>query len=67
MNAILLCLLSADDGILRAARLLREGDADGWRRMAWAASLDEAVAAARRGKRPLMVFSHEGNIDTGRC
>ena len=65
---LLCCLPCADDaGIRRAARDLREGDTDAWRRIAWEPTLGSAIERAGREKRPLFVFSHEGNIDTGRC
>ena len=65
---LLCCLPSADDAaIRRAARDLREGDTDAWRRIPWEPTLGAAITQAAKEKRPLFVFSHEGNIDTGRC
>jgi hypothetical protein len=49
------------------AKRLRDSDTEGWRRIPWAASLLEAADAARREGRPMFVFTHDGNIDTGRC
>jgi hypothetical protein len=49
------------------ARRLRDSDTDAWRRVPWAASLTAAADAARREGRPMFVFTHDGNIDTGRC
>ena len=46
---------------------LRAGDTDAWRKIPWSKSLTSAASAARDEGRPLFVFSHEGNIDTGRC
>ena len=49
------------------AKRLRDGDTDGWRRIPWERSLLDAADAARREGRPMFVFTHDGNIDTGRC
>lgn len=46
---------------------IRKSDTDAWRQIPWTATLLDAVKAAEKEKRPLFVFSHEGNIDTGRC
>lgn len=46
---------------------IQQGDATAWRRIPWAASLSDARQAARRENRPVFLFSHDGNIDTGRC
>jgi hypothetical protein len=42
-------------------------DTDAWRRIPWTATLLDAARAAGKEARPMFVFSHEGNIDTGRC
>src|SRR5262249_2366190 len=46
---------------------IRASDTEDWRRIPWTRSLLDAAAAARKEGRPMFVFSHEGNIDTGRC
>ncbi len=46
---------------------IRKSDTDDWRRIPWSATVPEAVRLARREGRPLFLFSHDGNIDTGRC
>ena len=33
----------------------------------WAGSLVQAVKVSQQTRRPLFVFFHNGNIDTGRC
>ena len=53
--------------VVKQADRLRAGDTDDWRKIPWAKSLTSAASAARDEGRPLFVFSHEGNIDTGRC
>jgi hypothetical protein len=49
------------------AKRLRDSDTEGWRRIPWEPSLMDAARAARREGRPMFVFTHDGNIDTGRC
>ena len=53
--------------IAKQADRLRAGDTDAWRKIPWAKSLSSAASAARAEDRLMFVFSHEGNIDTGRC
>lgn len=69
MLLLLLALLAgaSDDDVRKQAAALRDGDTDAWRRVPWARSLPDAVTTAKREGRPLFLFSHEGNIDTGRC
>jgi hypothetical protein len=56
-----------EDWVHRRVRAINASDTEAWRRIPWAASLTAAAAAAKKEGRPLFVFSHEGNIDTGRC
>lgn len=53
--------------VLKEARRIRTSDNEAWRRVPWAATLADAGKAAKAEGRPMFVFSHEGNIDTGRC
>src|SRR5205807_222712 len=46
-------------------RRLRDSDANAWKRVPWTASLPEARNASRAEGRPLLLFSYEGNIETG--
>ena len=72
----LLCLALAlsvpaaerDEGwVRRRVEAIRKSDTDAWRRIPWCAALTAADRQARREGRPLFVFTHDGNIDTGRC
>jgi hypothetical protein len=57
-----------DEGwVRRRVREVRGSDTAAWRKVPWAASLREARAASRREGQPLFLFTHDGNIDTGRC
>jgi hypothetical protein len=38
-----------------------------WRSIPWAPSLVAACKAAKRERRLVFVFTHDGNINTGRC
>ena len=53
--------------VAKQAARLRAGDTDAWRKIPWAKSLSVAASTAGDEERLLFVFSHEGNIDTGRC
>ncbi|MFQ3593320.1 MAG: hypothetical protein SNJ82_09055 [Gemmataceae bacterium] len=64
---MLLALALTPEEIRARAAQLRGGDAEAWRTIPWAASVPEAVSLAAKEKRPLFVFSFEGNLDTGRC
>ncbi len=47
--------------------LIKESDANGWRKIPWTSSLLAARRASEREKQPIFLFSHDGNIETGRC
>jgi hypothetical protein len=46
---------------------VKGSDTTGWRKVPWQASLLAARSASEREKRPLFLFTLDGNIDTGRC
>jgi len=48
-------------------RRLCDSDANAWKRIPWTASLTEARKASNKEGRALLVFSYEGNLETGRC
>jgi hypothetical protein len=48
-------------------RQVKQSDTTAWQKVPWAASLVEARAASAREKRPLFLFTYDGNIETGRC
>ena len=72
-TAILLALALAPAGdhnetwVRERAKEVRESDTDAWRKIPWADSLLDASKQAKDEGRLMFVFSHEGNIDTGRC
>ena len=46
---------------------IKDSDTDAWRKIPWTASLLEARRAGEREKHPIFLFTHDGNIETGRC
>jgi hypothetical protein len=48
-------------------RTVADSDTTGWQRIPWAASLVDARRAAAREDRFIFLFSHDGNLETGRC
>jgi hypothetical protein len=48
-------------------RQIKESDTTGWSRIPWAASLIAARQASEKENRPVFLFTHDGNIETGRC
>lgn len=53
--------------IQRQIEEIKESDTGAWRKIPWTASLLEARRASQRENKPLFLFTHDGNIDTGRC
>ena len=51
----------------RQIGLIKESDTTDWQRIPWAASLLDAERAAKDENRPVFLFTHDGNLDTGRC
>jgi hypothetical protein len=46
---------------------IKQSDTNAWRKIPWTASLLEARRASQREKQPIFLFTHDGNIETGRC
>jgi len=46
---------------------VKRGDSEAWQKIPWAASLVEARRLAEKEKAPVFLFTHDGNIETGRC
>lgn len=46
---------------------IKDSDTGAWRKIPWTVSLLEARRASEREKQPLFLFTHDGNIETGRC
>jgi hypothetical protein len=48
-------------------RQIKESDTTGWSRIPWVKSLLAARQASEKENRPVFLFTHDGNIETGRC
>ena len=46
---------------------LKAGAAMNWTKIPWVPSLLEARRASQEEKSPLFLFTHDGNLATGRC
>jgi hypothetical protein len=56
-----------EERIHQRVEQVRASDTDAWRQIPWAATLTDAGRAATKESRLMFVFSHDGNMDTGRC
>lgn len=56
-----------EEWVHRRVREIRGSDTDTWRQIPWTATLLDAARASAAESRPMFVFTHDGNIDTGRC
>ena len=75
-SLLLLAVLAASAGfaadndeasIQKQIERLKESEPTGWRKIPWTPSLLAARRASEREKQPIFFFTHDGNIDTGRC
>jgi hypothetical protein len=57
----------AEQTIQKQIEQIKDSDTGAWRKVPWTASLLEARRASEREKQPLFLFTHDGNIETGRC
>jgi hypothetical protein len=46
---------------------IKASDTTGWSRIPWTASLLAAREASMKENKPVFLFTHDGNIETGRC
>lgn len=46
---------------------IKDSDTNAWRKIPWTASLLEARRVSEKEKQPIFLFTHDGNIETGRC
>jgi hypothetical protein len=46
---------------------IKDSDTTAWRKIPWTASLLQARRTSQREKKPIFLFTHDGNIETGRC
>lgn len=67
LTAVATAAERSDDWVSKRVREIRESDTDAWRKIPWADDLLAASAAAKKHERLMFIFSHDGNMDTGRC
>lgn len=46
---------------------VKRAEINGWRKIPWVSTMLEARKLSVKEKKPLFLFSHDGNIETGRC
>jgi hypothetical protein len=46
---------------------IKDSEVNAWRKIPWTASLLAARRASEREKQPIFLFTHDGNMETGRC
>jgi hypothetical protein len=51
----------------RRVEEVKRSDDRAWQKIPWVASLPEAIRLAGREGRPVFLFTHDGNLETGRC
>ncbi len=75
-SLFLLAVLAASTGfaaendessILKRVERIKASDPTDWRKIPWTPSLVAARHASESEKQPIFLFTHDGNIDTGRC
>jgi hypothetical protein len=53
--------------ITRQLKQIKESEPTAWKRIPWVASIREAQRLSAKEQCPVFLFSHDGNIETGRC
>jgi hypothetical protein len=53
--------------VTRQVQQIRQSDTTGWTRIPWVASLTRARSISEAEQAPVFLFTHDGNIETGRC
>jgi hypothetical protein len=46
---------------------IKTSEPSDWKKIPWVASLVEARRLGKQENRPVFLFTHDGNIETGRC
>lgn len=68
LAATMVCAAEHNEAVIRKQiQRLKESEVNGWRKVPWAASLLAARRASEREKQPIFLFTHDGNMETGRC
>lgn len=76
VSVLLLAVLAATAGfaaqreeasIHKQIERLKNSEPSAWRKIPWTGSLVAARRASEREKQPIFLFTHDGNMETGRC
>jgi len=76
MLAVLVCGVAAataradrfdEARIKRQVAKVKAAEINGWRKIPWVSTMLEARRLSAAEKKPVFLFSHDGNIETGRC
>jgi hypothetical protein len=57
----------SEEWVRDTVRRIKDSDTKGWRQIPWTASLLDARRSAKKENLPIFLFTHDGNIDSGRC
>jgi len=58
---------SDESWIKRRVDTLKQAEINGWRKIPWVSTMLEARRLSLVENKPVFLFSHDGNIETGRC
>ncbi|HEY7327135.1 MAG TPA: hypothetical protein VH592_05835 [Gemmataceae bacterium] len=68
LAAILVSVALSDEAAIhKQIERIKDNEVKAWRKIPWTASLLAARRASEREKRPVFLFTYDGNIETGRC
>jgi hypothetical protein len=56
-----------EEWVMQRVREIKESDTTAWQQVPWVASLLEARRLSGAENKPVFLFTHDGNIETGRC
>jgi hypothetical protein len=58
---------SDESWIKQRVEALKKAEINGWRKIPWVSTMLEARRLSLKENKPVFLFSHDGNIETGRC
>lgn len=56
-----------ETSIRKQIERIKDSEVNAWRKIPWTESLLSARRASEREKQPIFLFTHDGNMETGRC
>jgi hypothetical protein len=56
-----------EDRLRERVQAVKDSDNQAWKKIPWTASLLDARKASKAESVPVFLFTHDGNIETGRC